>query len=89
MLVYRLRQANRKRLDFTGCDAPVRVARVLVEISETYGRPTQQGVRTTIGLAAARVGRAQQYVAGNHGADPQVAAGRGRGRHSLPRVHGH
>jgi CRP/FNR family cyclic AMP-dependent transcriptional regulator len=51
MLVYRLRQANKKRLDFTGCEAPVRVARVLVEIAEIYGRATPKGIRTTVGLA--------------------------------------
>lgn len=50
MLVRRLRQANRKRLDFTGCDAPVRVARVLVEISETWGRPGPEGIRSGIAL---------------------------------------
>ncbi|HEX6469312.1 MAG TPA: Crp/Fnr family transcriptional regulator [Streptosporangiaceae bacterium] len=51
MLVARLRQANRRRLDFTGCEAPVRVARVLVEISEMYGRATPQGLRSTVSLA--------------------------------------
>lgn len=43
MLAYRLRQSNRRRLDFTGCAAPVRVARVLVELIETYGRSTPRG----------------------------------------------
>jgi CRP-like cAMP-binding protein len=51
MLVARLRQANRRRLDFSGCEAPVRVARVLVEIAEMYGRPTPYGLRSTVGLA--------------------------------------
>jgi CRP/FNR family cyclic AMP-dependent transcriptional regulator len=51
MLVARLRQANRKRLDFSGCDAPIRVARVLVEISEMYGRSTPRGLRSTVSLA--------------------------------------
>jgi CRP-like cAMP-binding protein len=66
MLVQRLRQANRRRLDFTGCEASVRVARVLVEISETYGRPTSEGRRTTVRLAqhelAALSGTARQTV---------------------------
>jgi CRP-like cAMP-binding protein len=43
MSAFRLRQANRRRLDFTGCAAPVRVARVLVELVETYGRSTPRG----------------------------------------------
>ncbi|WP_067821764.1 Crp/Fnr family transcriptional regulator [Actinomadura kijaniata] len=43
MLAYRLRQANRRRLDFAGCAAGVRVARVLVELAEIYGRPTPRG----------------------------------------------
>ncbi|MFG2089816.1 Crp/Fnr family transcriptional regulator [Spirillospora sp. NPDC048824] len=43
MLAYRLRQANRRRLDFTGCTAPVRVSRVLTELIETYGRRTPRG----------------------------------------------
>lgn len=43
MLAYRLRQANRRRLDFTGCSAPVRVSRVLTELIETYGRRTPKG----------------------------------------------
>lgn len=51
MLGDRLRQATRRRLDFTGCEAPVRIARVLVELSETYGRPAQHGVRSGVRLA--------------------------------------
>jgi CRP-like cAMP-binding protein len=50
MLVERLRQANRRRLDFTGCEASVRVARVLVEISETWGLTTSTGIRSGIAL---------------------------------------
>ena len=44
MLGDRLRQANRRRLDFAGCDAPVRIARVLVEVSELYGRQARDGL---------------------------------------------
>jgi CRP/FNR family transcriptional regulator, cyclic AMP receptor protein len=43
MLAYRLRQANRRRLDFAGCTAPVRVARVLLELIETYGHRRARG----------------------------------------------
>jgi CRP/FNR family cyclic AMP-dependent transcriptional regulator len=51
MLGERLRQAIRRRLDFAGSDAPVRIARVLVEISETYGRPARDGLRSGVRLA--------------------------------------
>jgi CRP-like cAMP-binding protein len=50
MLGDRLRQANRRRLDFAGCEAPVRIARVLIEVSETYGRPVRDGLRSGVRL---------------------------------------
>jgi len=51
MLGERLRQTIRRRLDFVGCDAPIRIARILVEIVETYGRPTPDGIRSGVRLA--------------------------------------
>ena len=56
MLGERLRQANRRRLDFAGCEAPVRIARVLIEISETYGRSSPDGLRSGVRLAQHELG---------------------------------
>ncbi|GAA2038681.1 Crp/Fnr family transcriptional regulator [Catenulispora yoronensis] len=39
-----LRWANRRRLDFGGYSAKVRLARLLVELAEVYGRPEPHGV---------------------------------------------
>jgi len=39
----RLRWANRRRLDFRGYPAKVRLARVLVELATTYGHPVDGG----------------------------------------------
>ncbi|QMU74361.1 Crp/Fnr family transcriptional regulator [Streptacidiphilus sp. P02-A3a] len=39
MLSARLRWANQRRLDFQAYDAPTRLARVLVELSQAYGLP--------------------------------------------------
>jgi CRP-like cAMP-binding protein len=40
----RLRWANRRRLDFRGYPAKVRLARLLVELATAYGRPQDGGV---------------------------------------------
>lgn len=56
MVGNRLRQATRRRLDFTGCDAPVRIARVLMEIIETYGRASPAGLRSGVRLAQHELG---------------------------------
>ncbi|WP_406117981.1 hypothetical protein [Streptomyces sp. NBC_00989] len=40
----RLRSANRRRLDFRGYPAKVRLARLLVEVATAYGRPQDGGV---------------------------------------------
>lgn len=40
----RLRWANRRRLDFRGYPAKVRLARLLVELATAYGRPTGDGL---------------------------------------------
>lgn len=39
-----LRWANRRRLDFGGYPVKVRLARLLVELAEVYGRPEPRGV---------------------------------------------
>lgn len=40
----RLRWANRRRLDFRGYPAKVRLARLLVELATAYGRPSDDGL---------------------------------------------
>jgi CRP-like cAMP-binding protein len=39
----KLRSATSRRIDFTGCDATTRFARVLLELATRYGRPTSAG----------------------------------------------
>lgn len=43
ILAERLRWANRRRLDFKGYPAKVRLARLLVELATLYGRPAEDG----------------------------------------------
>ncbi|MER7463993.1 Crp/Fnr family transcriptional regulator [Streptomyces sp. NPDC097981] len=42
-IVTKLRVANSHRIDFTGCDVPTRLARVLHQIAVTYGEPAGRG----------------------------------------------
>ncbi|RCG26130.1 Crp/Fnr family transcriptional regulator [Streptomyces diacarni] len=42
-IVTKLRAANRHRVDFAGCDAGTRLARVLHQIAMTYGEPLGAG----------------------------------------------
>lgn len=42
-VVAKMRVANSRRIDFTGCDVPTRLARVLHEIAMTYGERTGDG----------------------------------------------
>jgi CRP/FNR family cyclic AMP-dependent transcriptional regulator len=42
-IVTKLRVANDRRIDFTGCDAPTRLARVILQIAVTYGEPAGDG----------------------------------------------
>jgi CRP-like cAMP-binding protein len=44
-LIGRLREADRKRVEFGATDTIGRVAARLVELSERYGKPTPEGVR--------------------------------------------
>lgn len=42
-IVAKLRVANARRIDFTGCDAATRLARVLHQVAMAYGEPTGGG----------------------------------------------
>jgi CRP-like cAMP-binding protein len=44
LLARRLRQADRKRIEFGSLDTPGRVAHVLIEMAETHGRPGPDGL---------------------------------------------
>ncbi|WP_432139610.1 MULTISPECIES: Crp/Fnr family transcriptional regulator [unclassified Streptomyces] len=62
----RLRWANRRRLDFRGYPAKVRLARLLVELATTYGHPADGGMvlgcRLTQPELAALTGAAETTV---------------------------
>ncbi|MFG2354446.1 Crp/Fnr family transcriptional regulator [Streptomyces sp. NPDC048521] len=62
----RLRWANRRRLDFRGYPAKVRLARLLVELGTSYGHPVEDGVvlgcRLTQPELAALTGAAETTV---------------------------
>ncbi|AHI01021.1 hypothetical protein KALB_7663 [Kutzneria albida DSM 43870] len=62
----KLRWATRRRVDFSGCEVRVRLARVLVELAEGYGRTTSDGVVIGVSLTqpelAALVGAAEPTV---------------------------
>jgi CRP/FNR family transcriptional regulator, cyclic AMP receptor protein len=51
-----LRFATRRRADFTGCQVATRLARVLVEIAETYGHRTSAGIRFAVTLTQEELG---------------------------------
>jgi CRP/FNR family transcriptional regulator, cyclic AMP receptor protein len=46
----KLRASTRRRMDITGCPAPVRMARAVLELAEDYGHPSASGVGTLIGV---------------------------------------
>ena len=50
MLTRRLRDAERKRIEFSAYDTPGRVARRIVELADQYGEPVTGGVRITLSL---------------------------------------
>jgi CRP-like cAMP-binding protein len=56
-VIGRLRDADRKRLEFASLDATRRVARRLVELAERYGEPSAAGIRITLPIT-------QQELAG-------------------------
>jgi CRP/FNR family transcriptional regulator, cyclic AMP receptor protein len=65
-LTRRLREADRRRIEFVAYDTVGRVARHLVELAERHGKPTAEGIRiellTQMELAGA-VGAARESVA--------------------------
>ncbi|WP_413753261.1 Crp/Fnr family transcriptional regulator [Streptomyces sp. R-74717] len=66
MVADRLRWANRRRLDFRGYPAKVRLARLLVELAESYGSSRADGVvigcRLTQPELATMVGAAETTI---------------------------
>ncbi len=50
-LVRRLRQADRKRVEFASLDTPGRVAHVLVELADSHGQVTDEGVLIDLPLS--------------------------------------
>jgi CRP-like cAMP-binding protein len=51
MLIERLRTADEARIEFAGHDVVGRVARRLVELSERFGVPCEDGIEVTLGLS--------------------------------------
>ena len=77
MLSRRLRDADRKRVEFGAYDSVGRVARRLVELAEDFGVPDRGGVRITLSLS-------QEELAGWVGASRKAVSNalrwlRGRG----------
>jgi CRP-like cAMP-binding protein len=61
----RVRDSDRKRVEFSMLDAPSRVARRLVELADRYGEPYQGSVRISVALT-------QQELAGWVGASREA-----------------
>lgn len=63
----RLRDSDRKRVEFAAYDTAARVARRLVELAERFGEPDAHGVRITVALSqdelAGWVGASREAVA--------------------------
>ena len=63
----RLRDADRKRVEFAAYDIPARVARRLVELADRFGEPDGEGVRIAVTLSqdelAGWVGASREAVA--------------------------
>jgi CRP-like cAMP-binding protein len=67
-VVGRLRESDRRRLEFAGADVRERVARLLSELAGTHGRPAADG-SVTIGLPLS-----QTEIAGATGASREAVA---------------
>lgn len=67
-VVERLRESDRRRLEFAGSDVRERVARLLAELAGTHGEPMADG-SVTIGLALS-----QTEIAGATGASREAVA---------------
>ncbi len=67
LVIGRLRDADRKRVEFAAYDTAARVARRLVELAERFGEPDGAGVRITVALSqdelAGWVGASREAVA--------------------------
>jgi CRP/FNR family transcriptional regulator, cyclic AMP receptor protein len=67
MVTSRLRDADRKRVEFAAYDIASRVARRLVELAERFGEPDENGVRIAVALSqdelAGWVGASREAVA--------------------------
>lgn len=67
LITSRLRDADRKRVEFAAYDIAARVAQRLVELAERFGEPDEHGVRITVALSqdelAGWVGASREAVA--------------------------
>jgi CRP/FNR family cyclic AMP-dependent transcriptional regulator len=67
MVTSRLRDADRKRVEFAAFDIAARVARRLVELADRFGEPDEHGVRISVALSqdelAGWVGASREAVA--------------------------
>ena len=67
LVVDRLRDADRKRAEFTAYDTPARVAQRILELAERFGEPDANGTRITVALSqdelAGWVGASREAVA--------------------------
>jgi CRP-like cAMP-binding protein len=72
----KLRSATSRRIDFAGCDVTTRLARVLLDLAERYGKQATMG--RTIGCPLAQTERADRA------AHPAPAQGGRHRRHRLP-----
>jgi CRP/FNR family transcriptional regulator, cyclic AMP receptor protein len=67
MVTARLRDADRKRVEFAAFDIAARVARRLVELADRFGEPDEHGVRIAVALSqdelAGWVGASREAVA--------------------------
>ena len=62
----KVRWATRRRVEFGGCEVKVRLARVLVELADSYGQVTPSGIQIGVAITqpelAALVGAAEPTV---------------------------
>lgn len=56
MIMERLRWADKRRIDFNGYSAFVRLARVLVDLADGYGRRVADGITFDVGLTQRELG---------------------------------
>jgi CRP-like cAMP-binding protein len=68
-VVARLREADRRRLEFGAHDVTGRVARLLLELVDTYGSPTVDGAGTAIDIPLS-----QQELAGATGSSREAVS---------------